>query len=235
MLPGHGHGLRRTRSHRGRRLASWLGLLATCCVVSLLTLSRLARKPAPSGASNEAAAYASARPSFLSWSAAHRVSLSHATAHCRSFIEGGGAASLPAAAGKGPPGRRSEYKRILVTGAAGFIAFHTARALARQGDLVVGVDNFNAYYPVSLKRARSRLLLAEGVPVVYADVNDGASLMRLFGACQVRWKRCCEAQRHVTSGRRRGWWWRGAGWSPPGGMRLRGGDLWHGRAEHTLR
>lgn len=43
---------------------------------------------------------------------------------------------------------------ILVTGAAGFIGFHVAQALLARGDTVVGVDNFNDYYPVSLKRDR---------------------------------------------------------------------------------
>jgi UDP-glucuronate 4-epimerase len=44
--------------------------------------------------------------------------------------------------------------KILVTGAAGFIGFHTALALLLRGDIVVGVDNLNDYYEVSLKEAR---------------------------------------------------------------------------------
>jgi len=36
--------------------------------------------------------------------------------------------------------------RVLVTGAAGFIGFHTARMLLARGDEVVGVDNLNTYY-----------------------------------------------------------------------------------------
>ncbi len=47
---------------------------------------------------------------------------------------------------------------ILVTGAAGFIGFHTARALLERGDRVVGYDNLNAYYDPSLKAARLALL-----------------------------------------------------------------------------
>jgi len=35
---------------------------------------------------------------------------------------------------------------VLVTGAAGFIGFHTARMLLARGDEVVGVDNLNTYY-----------------------------------------------------------------------------------------
>ncbi len=44
--------------------------------------------------------------------------------------------------------------KILVTGAAGFIGFHTARALLDRGDEVVGLDNLNDYYDVNLKKAR---------------------------------------------------------------------------------
>ncbi|MET0251669.1 MAG: GDP-mannose 4,6-dehydratase, partial [Novosphingobium sp.] len=43
---------------------------------------------------------------------------------------------------------------VLVTGAAGFIGAAVATALLERGDRVVGIDNLNAYYPVSLKRAR---------------------------------------------------------------------------------
>jgi UDP-glucuronate 4-epimerase len=44
--------------------------------------------------------------------------------------------------------------RILVTGAAGFIGFHVARAFLGQGHEVIGIDNLNDYYDVSLKQAR---------------------------------------------------------------------------------
>jgi UDP-glucuronate 4-epimerase len=43
---------------------------------------------------------------------------------------------------------------ILVTGAAGFIGFHVAKALLERGETVVGVDNFNDYYDPQLKEAR---------------------------------------------------------------------------------
>ncbi len=42
----------------------------------------------------------------------------------------------------------------LVTGAAGFIGFHVARALVGRGERVVGIDNLVAYYSIELKRAR---------------------------------------------------------------------------------
>jgi UDP-glucuronate 4-epimerase len=43
---------------------------------------------------------------------------------------------------------------ILVTGAAGFIGFHTSAALLRRSERVIGVDNLNNYYSVRLKEAR---------------------------------------------------------------------------------
>ena len=43
---------------------------------------------------------------------------------------------------------------ILVTGAAGFIGYHVARTLLEQGHTVVGIDNLNTYYDVSLKHGR---------------------------------------------------------------------------------
>jgi UDP-glucuronate 4-epimerase len=48
--------------------------------------------------------------------------------------------------------------KLLVTGAAGFIGFHTARSLLDRGDEVVGVDNLNPYYDPALKLARLQIL-----------------------------------------------------------------------------
>ena len=50
---------------------------------------------------------------------------------------------------------------ILVTGVAGFIGMHVARALLARGEHVIGIDNFNDYYPVSLKEARVAAIAAE--------------------------------------------------------------------------
>jgi len=47
-----------------------------------------------------------------------------------------------------------KYKKILVTGAAGFIGFHLSKTLLDQGVEVVGLDNINDYYDVNLKYAR---------------------------------------------------------------------------------
>ena len=46
----------------------------------------------------------------------------------------------------------------LVTGSAGFIGYHVARALIKEGSKVVGVDNLNDYYPKKLKIERLKLL-----------------------------------------------------------------------------
>jgi len=48
--------------------------------------------------------------------------------------------------------------KILVTGAAGFIGFFTAKKLAERGETVIGLDNFNDYYDVGLKESRAAIL-----------------------------------------------------------------------------
>ena len=47
---------------------------------------------------------------------------------------------------------------FLLTGAAGFVGFHTATELTRRGHAVIGLDNFNHYYDVRLKRERQAKL-----------------------------------------------------------------------------
>jgi UDP-glucuronate 4-epimerase len=62
---------------------------------------------------------------------------------------------------------------ILVTGAAGFIGFHVAKALLERGDQVVGIDNLNDYYDVRLKQARLAELAAfPGFVFTKLDVAD---------------------------------------------------------------
>ena len=46
--------------------------------------------------------------------------------------------------------------RILVTGYAGFIGFHLAKELLKNGNTVIGIDNFNDYYDVNLKIERNK-------------------------------------------------------------------------------
>ena len=49
-------------------------------------------------------------------------------------------------------------KKILVTGAAGFIGFHTAKFEMEKGNYVIGVDNLNQYYDVKIKKDRLKIL-----------------------------------------------------------------------------
>ena len=71
--------------------------------------------------------------------------------------------------------------KILVTGAAGFIGFHTSRRLLERGDEVVGLDNLNEYYDVTLKQARLALLEKEArFRFVKLDLADAAGMARCF-------------------------------------------------------
>lgn len=74
-------------------------------------------------------------------------------------------------------------KIVLVTGAAGFIGMHTAIELKQQGYAVVGIDNFNDYYPVSLKRAREAYLKSHSVYVVDGDINETDLIVKLGQVC----------------------------------------------------
>jgi UDP-glucuronate 4-epimerase len=68
--------------------------------------------------------------------------------------------------------------KVLVTGAAGFIGYHCAKAFAARGDEVLGIDNLNAYYDVSLKEARLRDLeeTARGFSFRKADIAERQSI-----------------------------------------------------------
>jgi UDP-glucuronate 4-epimerase len=67
-------------------------------------------------------------------------------------------------------------KQVFITGAAGFIGFHLALALAARGDSVVGYDSFNDYYSPTLKRKRAALLRTAGIEVCNGDINNSALL-----------------------------------------------------------
>jgi UDP-glucuronate 4-epimerase len=68
---------------------------------------------------------------------------------------------------------------ILLTGAAGFIGFHTARALLARGERVIGVDSVNDYYDVRLKEARLARLAGPDFSFVRADVADRDAMLAL--------------------------------------------------------
>src|SRR6201994_4122127 len=70
---------------------------------------------------------------------------------------------------------------ILVTGAAGFIGFHIARQLLREGRPVVGLDNLNDFYDPSLKQSRLDLLRQQpGFEFVHADLSNRPEIAALF-------------------------------------------------------
>jgi UDP-glucuronate 4-epimerase len=71
--------------------------------------------------------------------------------------------------------------KYLVTGAAGFIAFHTAQKLLARGDEVVGLDNLNEYYDVTLKNARLAKLQAHPkFRFAKIDLADQQAMTELF-------------------------------------------------------
>jgi UDP-glucuronate 4-epimerase len=75
--------------------------------------------------------------------------------------------------------------RYLITGTAGFIGFHTARALLSQGHEVTGIDGMIPYYDVNLKKARHDLL-ASSKSFVRHEVllEDSGALETIVAASQ---------------------------------------------------
>jgi len=77
--------------------------------------------------------------------------------------------------------------KTLLTGAAGFIGFHTAQRLIAQGHEVVGLDNLNEYYDVTLKQARlARLAPLAGFRFEKLDLADEPGMRALFAREQFR-------------------------------------------------
>jgi len=73
--------------------------------------------------------------------------------------------------------------KILVTGAAGFIGFHTSVKLLERGDTVVGLDNFNDYYDVELKNSRAAVLADyDNFTMVRINLQDREDVEALFAA-----------------------------------------------------
>ncbi len=63
--------------------------------------------------------------------------------------------------------------KILVTGCAGFIGFHLAKILLERNKNILGIDNLNNYYDVSIKKKRLQILKQyKNFKYVYGDLKD---------------------------------------------------------------
>jgi UDP-glucuronate 4-epimerase len=72
-------------------------------------------------------------------------------------------------------------RRVLVTGAAGFIGYHLSERLLKQGDEVVGLDNLNDYYDVKLKEARlARLQKSRAFRFLKSDLGDRTGVEKIW-------------------------------------------------------
>src|SRR6266550_3806411 len=72
-------------------------------------------------------------------------------------------------------------KPVLITGTAGFIGYHVARALAAVGNNVVGLDNINAYYDPKLKQSRLKQLASfPNFRFAKMDLTDRKAIASLF-------------------------------------------------------
>merc|ERR1712071_673639 len=84
------------------------------------------------------------------------------------------------------------YKKVLVTGGAGFIGSHVAEYLLARGDDVVIIDEMNDYYDVNIKESNLRLL-QESYPedgrlkIYRGDICDSDLMERIFETEQPKW------------------------------------------------
>lgn len=76
-------------------------------------------------------------------------------------------------------------KKILITGAAGFIGFHLSKRLLEEGCHVVGMDNLNDYYDVKLKESRLGLLKENAAfQFILGNIADKEMVCRVFSDCR---------------------------------------------------
>jgi UDP-glucuronate 4-epimerase len=70
--------------------------------------------------------------------------------------------------------------KILITGAAGFIGFHTTKKFVELGHEVVGIDNLNSYYDVNLKKSRLEQIKSKSFTFIECDFANNAMLEQIF-------------------------------------------------------
>lgn len=72
-------------------------------------------------------------------------------------------------------------KKVLITGTAGFIGFNLSEKLLSMGYEIIGIDNMNDYYEVSLKEARlAKLINQEGYKLYRIDLEDRIKIQKVF-------------------------------------------------------
>ena len=84
------------------------------------------------------------------------------------------------------------YKKVLVTGGAGFIGSHVAEFLLARGDDVVIVDEMNDYYDVKIKQSNLRLLRQaypdeKRLQIFHGDICDENLMETIFDECRPEW------------------------------------------------
>ena len=106
-------------------------------------------------------------------------------------------------------------KKVLVTGAAGFIGHHLSKLLAKNGYMVIGIDNINDYYDQNLKLARLHDMgidtsnMKENMPMegditfVKLDLKNADDVMQLFkkGTIRLCGKFSCPGRGEVFAGK----------------------------------
>lgn len=76
--------------------------------------------------------------------------------------------------------------KILVTGSAGFIGFHVVKRLLERRESVIGIDNFNDYYTVSLKKDRNKILTnSKNYSFYEEDIINREKLEEIFASHRI--------------------------------------------------
>ena len=74
--------------------------------------------------------------------------------------------------------------KILITGAAGFIGYHLTQSLLSENHQIIGIDNLNDYYDVSLKKARIDNIQDDNFSLEIADLANKKEIDKIFKVVQ---------------------------------------------------